>query len=700
MGGGQQPAVRVQVDPRGARRRRPRARGRAHGARRQRPSTSPRARVGGDAQRARHRRQRSAASAPTAYRALIVALPATARAVRLGDVAARHRRRREQPRRRLDRRQALGAADHPPPAGRQHHRDHRAHQGAPARAARQSISPAIDVEVALDRTQTIRASVRRRRAHARCSASSWWCWWSSCSCAARAPPSIPSVAVPLSLVGTFGVMYLLRLQPRQPVADGAHHLDRLRRRRRHRRHREHRALRRAGRAAAARRRSRARKQIGFTIVSITVSLLAVFIPILLMGGIVGRLFREFAVTLSIAIARLGGRLAHADADDVRAPAARRGASARTAGSTASPERVFERAAARLRARRSRWVLRPPRARCWCVTLATLGAHRLPVSSSSPRACSRSRTPACSPASPRRRRTSRSPAMRDAPGGASTRSCSADPDVAHVVSFIGGGGGSTRQHRHHVHDAQAATPTRKATRRRGHRPPAPQAGARPGHHACSCRRRRTCASAAAPSRTQYQYTLQDADLDELRAWAPRVLERAAQAARAEGRHHRSADRRPRSSTSTIDRDTAARLGITPQAIDDTLYDAFGQRQVATTFTAAATSTAWCWRRRPSYAQRPGRARPASTCARRRAALVPLSQRSRSSSISATPLSINHQGQFPAVTLSFNLAPGVALGQAVDAIHARRARDRPAGQRPAPTSRAPRRPSAPRSPASRC
>ena len=122
---------------------------------------------------------------------------------------------------------------------------------------------------------------------------------------------------------------LRRLQPEQPDADGADHLDRLRRRRRDRDDREHRALRRSGRAAARRRRSRVPQQIGFTIVSLTVSLIAVLIPLLFMGDIVGRLFREFAVTLERHDPGLGGRLADADADDVRANSApRRRASSR------------------------------------------------------------------------------------------------------------------------------------------------------------------------------------------------------------------------------------------------------------------------------------------------------------------------------------------------------------------------------------
>ena len=112
---------------------------------------------------------------------------------------------------------------------------------------------------------------------------------------------IPSLSVPLSLVGTLGAMYLARLQPRQSVADGADHRHRLRGRRRHRHDREHRAL---HRRAAMRRCEAALKgsrQIGFTIISLTVSLIAVLIPLLFMGDVVGRLFHEFAITLAVTI---------------------------------------------------------------------------------------------------------------------------------------------------------------------------------------------------------------------------------------------------------------------------------------------------------------------------------------------------------------------------------------------------------------
>ena len=133
-------------------------------------------------------------------------------------------------------------------------------------------------------------------------------------------------AVPLSLLGTLAVMWVLGYLARQPLAHGADHLGRLRGRRRHRHDREHGRLTERGMKPLQAALVGAR-QIGFTVVSITVSLIAVFIPLLFMGGIVGRLFREFSVTLAIAVAHLGRRVADPDADDGRAPGAPRAAPA-------------------------------------------------------------------------------------------------------------------------------------------------------------------------------------------------------------------------------------------------------------------------------------------------------------------------------------------------------------------------------------
>ncbi|HEY6876626.1 MAG TPA: efflux RND transporter permease subunit, partial [Polyangiales bacterium] len=164
-------------------------------------------------------------------------------------------------------------------------------------------------------------------------------------------------------------------------------------------------------------------------------------------------------------------------------------------------------------------------------------------------------------------------------------------------------------------------------------------------------------------TQYQYTLQDADLAELRAWAPKLLTALKKLQELKD----VASDQQTSGLSLeieIDRDTAGRLGITPQMVDETLYDAFGQRQVATLFTER-TQYRVVLEVDPRFAAHP-EALDHIYVRAPSGEQVPLRAISRVRT-AATPLSVNHQGQFPCVTLSFNLADGVALGQAVDAIH---------------------------------
>jgi multidrug efflux pump len=180
-----------------------------------------------------------------------------------------------------------------------------------------------------------------------------------------------------------------------------------------------------------------------------------------------------------------------------------------------------------------------------------------------------------------------------------------------------------------------------------------------------------------SRTQFQYSLEDADPVELGIWAPRLVEKLQTLPQL--RDVASDQQNEGLQTNlAIDRDSAARFGITPQMIDDTLYDAFGQRQVSTMFTQlnqyhVILEVDTKYQRGPDalkdiYVRAPGGTQ------------VPLSSFTRLET-SNTPLSVNHQGQFPAVTLSFNLAPGASLGDAVKVIEdAQREIGLPASIRP--------------------
>ena len=176
-------------------------------------------------------------------------------------------------------------------------------------------------------------------------------------------------------------------------------------------------------------------------------------------------------------------------------------------------------------------------------------------------------------------------MRREARAVSWRSSGVDPAVDTVIGFTGGGGGA----RHHANTARmfiALKPLaeRADQRRRGDRAAAPASWpASPVRRLVSSRPSRICASAAAASNAQYQFTLQRRRASQdLNAWAPRGLQRLRETAPARRRQQRPAGSRPRGPLA-IDRGTAARLGITPQLIDDTLYDAFGQRQVSTMYT---------------------------------------------------------------------------------------------------------------------
>ena len=165
-----------------------------------------------------------------------------------------------------------------------------------------------------------------------------------------------------------------------------------------------------------------------------------------------------------------------------------------------------------------------------------------------------------------------------------------------------------------------------------------------------------------SRTQYQYSLEDASASELGEWTPKIVQKLQSLPELRDVASDQLNNGLEASL-TIDRDTASRLGVTPQAIDDTLYDAFGQRLVSTIFTQLNQYHV-VLEVDPKFQQDPNSLKyiyvHSSTGAQ-----VPLSAFTHFEP-TTTPLTLNHQGQFPAVTISFNLAPNVSLGEAVKAI----------------------------------
>src|SRR5439155_2414633 len=167
----------------------------------------------------------------------------------------------------------------------------------------------------------------------------------------------------------------------------------------------------------------------------------------------------------------------------------------------------------------------------------------------------------------------------------------------------------------------------------------------------------------PGAAQYQYTVVDANLDELNEWAPKVLAKLKTLPQLRDVNSDQQTQGLQLNVQ-IDRDTAARLGITSAAIDNTLYDAYGQRQVTTMYTQLNQYRV-VLEVKPEFQKNPQSLE--SVFVRSGSGdMVPLSAFAKMTQ-TQTALSVNHQGQFPAVTISFNLAPTVSLGQAVDAIN---------------------------------
>jgi hydrophobe/amphiphile efflux-1 (HAE1) family protein len=520
-----------------------------------------------------------------------------------------------------------------------------------------SIHPSMRLEVALDRSKTIQASVHDVERTLLLSVAlvtlvvfvflgSW-----------RAT-LIPSVAVPLSLVATFAVMWLLGFSLNNlslmalTIATGFVVDDAIVVTENISRHME------AGMPPLRAARLGA-QEIGFTVVSITISLLAAFIPLLMMGGIVGRLFREFAVTLAVAIT-LSAVVSLTLTPMLCAQLLRHEPHKR--------ERLFTRFEAAYE-RSLRWVVGHHVVMLFVtvgmVALAVVLFAKMPKglfpqqdtgvlmgSTEAPQDVSFQSL---------RQRQQRVNAL-----------VGQDPDIGHVLSFIGGGPGGSSGNTGTLFVELNSAPPRTAT----------------GDEVIAHLRRRLAPLLGMKlfmqpvqdlrvggrgSKTQFQYTLQDANLHELATWAPRLVEAFKKLP--ELRDVTSDQQTAGLSLAfEIDRDTASRYGITPQAIDNTLYDAFGQRQVATLYTELNQYHV-VLEVKPQF-----RAGPEALGALyvRSAAgdLVPLAALGHAVP-GSMPLAINHQSQFPATTLSFNLAPGVALGQAVAAVErAKRAIGTPA------------------------
>jgi multidrug efflux pump len=466
---------------------------------------------------------------------------------------------------------------------------------------------------------------------------------------------IPGVAVPLSLIGTFGIMYLagyslnnlslmaLTISTGFVVDDAIVMIENISRYIEEGDPPFQAALKGAG-------------QIGFTIVSLTASLVAVLIPLLFMGGIIGRLFREFAMTLSIAIfvsAILSLTLtAMMCAHILRPHETEQGRFKR------GLERFFE-GMVRFYDRGLKWVLNH-QGLTLAVTIATLVLNLIlawiipkgffPQQDTGVLIGVSEAAPDISFA----RMMERQRALADV--------VLADPGVENLASFIGADGTNPSPNRGRM------SITLKPRSERGVKAEALIARLQPKLSQVEgitlyLQPVQDLQIENRISSTQFQYTLEDADGDELREWAPRMLQKLRTLPELRDVASDLQDGGLQLAL-TIDRDSASRLGIQPQAIDDTLYDAFGQRIVSTIFTQLNQYRV-ILEVQPEF-QRDPAALHQIYVRSQTGDQVPLSSFVRFEP-AATSLSINHQGQFPAVTLSFNVAEGLSLGQAVEAIH---------------------------------
>jgi multidrug efflux pump len=515
---------------------------------------------------------------------------------------------------------------------------------------RASVSPALQLDVIVDRTLVIRSSVHDVEVTLLISIvlvilvvfvflRNYWA------------TIIPSVSIPLSLIGTFGVMYLchysldnlslmaLTISTGFVVDDAIVVIENISR------HIE------AGMKPydAA---MKGASEIGFTVLSMSTSLVAVFIPILMMGGIVGRLFREFAVTLSVAIAvSLFVSLTTTPmmcARFLKHDTGKHGRAYRF--SESSFNHLLHGYDFCLR-----WVLRH-QFLILCVTILTAVTSVLMYKDTNKGFFPQQDTGRINGYIQADQDTSFSEMSKKM--RAFTDIVMQDPAIDTVTAFIGGGNGTSSAR---MFAQLKPIGERKLNsdlviaRLRGKTAKIPGA-------ALFLQSQQDVTIGGRFGGAQYQYTLQDDTLDELTHWAPIVMQRMQKIPElrdinSDQQMHGLA------SNLVIDRDTAGRLGVNMTDIDNTLGDAFGQRQVSNIYMRLNQYHV-VLEVRPEDQQNPEALKaiyvPSNT-----GKLVPLSAFSHYEPAN-TALSVNHQGVFPAITLSFNLAPGASLGPAVEHV----------------------------------
>ncbi len=517
---------------------------------------------------------------------------------------------------------------------------------------RASIPAAIDLTVVLDRTTTIRASVHDVEFTMMISIALVIMVVFLFLRNLRAT-LIPGMVVPISLIGTFGIMYLfgysidnlslmaLTISTGFVVDDAIVVIENISR------YLEEGYT--PYRAAV-----KGTAEIGFTVMSISISLIAVFIPILLMGGIVGRLFREFAVTLAAAVAV--SMVVSLTTTPMMCAKMLRSQHDRQHGRFyRKSENVFN-AMLAFYERTLKWVLQHP-ALILTVALATLVLN-IYLFKIIPKGFFPEQDTGRLMGAVLADQDTSFQAMQDRLVQI-VKVIDKDPAVDNALAFTGGNGATNTAN---SFIALKPLSERKIS--------AQEVIARIRKHAAKIPGVSLYMQAVQDLRiggrmanAEYQYTLQSDDLPLLMEWAPKLLQKMRSIPQLTDV---SSDQQNSglAANLVIDRPTAMRLGITPQLLDNTLYDAFGQRQVSTMYTQLNQYHV-VMEAAPEFWQNPDGLKQIYIDSTN-GGQVPLSAVTHYEA-STTPLTVNHQGQFPAVTISFNLQQGVALGDAVNIIN---------------------------------
>ena len=528
-----------------------------------------------------------------------------------------------------------------------------------------SIPPAMQLSVMMDRTTTIRASVKDIETTLLISIFLVIMVVFVFLRTVRAT-IIPSVSVPLSLVGTFGAMYLLgysldnlslmalAISTGFVVDDAIVVLENITR------YVEH-------GMGVVQATFKGAAEIGFTVVSMSVSLIAVFIPLLMMGGIVGRLFREFAVTLSVAITvslvvsltttpMMCAKFLRPSRKDEKHNIFYR-----------ISEWCFDRMLATYD-----YMLKHVLAHQFATLLGTIGIAvltivlytKVPTGFFPQQDTGRIQGTVIgeqdisfqSMADKMRRFVAivmKDPAVDTMVGSTGGTTALNQGRIFVMLKPLEERGACRKNH--FWERCQYVTADDVINRLRGKLAVVPGA-------TLILQSAQELSIGARYGNAQYQYTLQSADLDDLNTWSPRLLQKLRTLPELRDQNSDQQDKGLQAKL-VIDRDTASRMGITPQTLDNALYDAFGQRQVSTIYRAlnqyhVVMEVAPQFKQTTEALQNIYLRSTAGTP-------VPLAAFTHFEP-SNTPLAVNHQGQLPSVTISFNLAPGVSLGQATDAI----------------------------------